>query len=54
MFVMPFHNLRKHILADTKAIFLNPAGCQLQIVPEQLDKLIKAFPLEVKMETPEV
>lgn len=48
MLVMPFHNLRKHILEDTKAIILNPAGVHLQIVPEQMDKLIKSFPPEEK------
>lgn len=52
MLVMPFQNLRKHVLTDTKAIILNPAGSHLQIVPEQLDKLIKAFPLQTKEETP--
>lgn len=50
MLVMPFQNLKKHVLEDTKAIILNPAGSHLQIVSEQLDKLIKAFPLETKKE----
>lgn len=46
MMVMQFQHLKKHVLDDIKAIILNPAGCHLQIVPEQLDRLIKAFPLE--------
>lgn len=46
MLVMQFQHLKKHVLDDTKAIILNPAGCHLQIVPEQLDKIIKAFPIE--------
>lgn len=45
MLVMQFHHLKNHVMNDAKAIILNPAGCHLQIVPEQLDRLIKAFPL---------
>lgn len=46
MLVMKFHHLQKHLQKDVKAIILNPAGFHLQIVPEQLDKIIKDYPLE--------
>ncbi len=46
MLVMRFQHLQKHIMSDTKAIILNPAGFHLHIVPEQLDKIIKAYPLQ--------
>lgn len=46
MLVMPFQNLKRHMLEDTKAIILNPAGTHLQIAPEQLNNLIKIHGLE--------
>lgn len=46
MLVLPFQHLKNHVMSDVKAIILNPAGCHLQIEPEQLDRLIKAFPLD--------
>lgn len=46
MLVMPFQNLKNHVLADTKAILLNPAGNNLRIAPEQLHNLIKVHGLD--------
>lgn len=46
MLVMPFQNLKNHLLGDTKAIILNPAGNNLRIAPEQLHSLIKAHGLD--------
>lgn len=46
MLVMPFQNLKNHLVGDTRAVLLNPAGNNLRIAPEQLDKLIKTHGLE--------
>lgn len=46
MLVMPFQNLKNHMLSDTKAIVLNPAGNNLRISPEQLHNLIKIHGLD--------